>query len=94
VTAKQLVSGLLVAVALASAAGWYLWRFAPQHLPAEWRRDNPNSRDYAPAVYRWRDSSGIVQLTDTPPPSGPYETIRVDPDTNIVPDTLPRSGGN
>jgi hypothetical protein len=91
---KNFLAGLVFALAVIAAAGWYLWRYAPQHLPEGWRRDNPHSRDYAPAVYRWRDAKGVVQLTDTPPPDRPYETIRIDPDTNVVPDTLPRPGGN
>lgn len=75
----------MTAVAFVGAAGAYIWRFEPERLPAEWRRENPNSRDYAPAVYRWKDGDGVVQLTDAPPTDRPYETIRVNPDQNVAP---------
>ncbi|MBB5208666.1 DUF4124 domain-containing protein [Chiayiivirga flava] len=87
---KQFLLGILCALALAGGAAAYVWYRAPEWLPHDWRRDNPRSRDYAPAVYRWRDADGVLQLTDTPPTDRPYDTVRVDPDTNIVPDTLPR----
>lgn len=87
---RGFLSGLLVAVVLLGGAAAWVWYRAPEHLPLEWRRDNPNSRDYAPRVYRWKDAAGRTQLTDTPPGDRPYETLRVDPDTNVVPDTLPR----
>ena len=73
---------------VAGAAAW-VWYYAPEHLPAEWRQDNPNSRDYAPQLYRWTDAQGRVQLTDTPPADRPYRTLRVDPDTNVVPNAAP-----
>jgi hypothetical protein len=82
--------GMLTAFALLAGAAAWVWYRAPEHLPAEWRRDNPNSPDYAPKVYRWKDASGRTQVTGSPPDGRPYETIRVDPTTNQVPDTLPR----
>ena len=36
-------------------------------------------------VYRWVDDRGVTQFTDTPPPRGDYETVRVEPDQNRVP---------
>lgn len=76
-------------VALGAAAAW-VWFQRPDLLPLEWRRDNPHSRDYSPQVYRWRDDAGVTQITDTPPTDRPFETVRIDPNTNIVPSTLPR----
>lgn len=58
----------------AGAAAAYVWFYRPESLPREWRRENPRSREYAPAVYRWRDAAGVLQLTDTPPKDRPYET--------------------
>lgn len=86
--------GLLCGVGLVAAAAGYLWRYSPESLPAEWRRDNRHSRDYAPVVYRWKDGQGVVQLTDRPPPDLPYQTVRIDPKQNIVPTTLPTGSGN
>lgn len=88
---KQFALGVLVTLALAAIAAAYVWYYEPESLPREWRRENPRSREYMPAVYRWVDASGVTQLTDKPPPDRPYETVRVDPNTNIVPDTLPRN---
>lgn len=83
--------GVLVALLVLAAAAGYVWRYEPERLPAEWRRDNPHSRDYAPVLYRWKDAAGVVQVTDRPPPDRPYETVRIDPDTNRVPSLAPRS---
>ncbi|MCB1560768.1 MAG: DUF4124 domain-containing protein [Xanthomonadales bacterium] len=90
---------LLLAAAAAFGAVLY---FAPQHLPAPVHelvfgkpldpRDDPASPDYAPAVYRWTDASGVVHLSDSPPEGRPYETVRVRHDTNIVPS--PGSGSD
>ena len=91
---KQVLLGVLFTlIALAAVAG-YVWRYSPETLPLEWRRDNPHSRDYSPAVYRWKDDQGVVQLTDEPPTDRPYETIRIDPNQNIVPTVLPTGSGN
>ncbi len=84
--------GALVLRALLAAAGAWVWRYQPERLPTEWRRQNPHSRDYSPAVYRWRDEAGQVHLTDTPPPDRPYETVRINPRQNVVPTTLPPPG--
>jgi len=86
---RSFLTGMLVTIALLAGAAAWVWYRAPQHLPLELRRDNPNSRDYAPKVYRWKDEAGRTQLTDQPPAGRPYETVRIDPDTNVVPDTLP-----
>jgi hypothetical protein len=90
---KRLLLGGLALAAVLLVAAAALWRYAPEQLPAAWRRDNPNSREYAPVIYRWKDDKGVVQLTDTPPENRPYEEVRIDPDTNIVPSTLPRRSG-
>lgn len=87
---RGFLTGLLVATVLIGGAAAWVWYRAPEYLPLEWRRNNPNSRDYAPILYRWKDAAGRTQLTDTPPADRPYEAVRVDPDTNVVPDTLPR----
>ncbi|HPA02244.1 MAG TPA: DUF4124 domain-containing protein [Chiayiivirga sp.] len=89
---RNALIGALVLLALLAAAGAWVWRYQPERLPTEWRRDNPHSRDYAPAVYRWRDAQGRVHLTDTPPADRPYETVRIDPRRNVVPSTLPPPG--
>lgn len=83
--------GVAVTLLLLGAAAAWLWYLAPERLPAEWRRDNPNSRDYAPVVYRWKDDRGVVQLTDQPPTDRPFEAVRIDPAQNVVP-LMPGTG--
>ena len=83
-----------MALAAVAAIGAYIWRYEPERLPAEWRRDNPNSKEYSSVVYRWKDANGVVQLTDQPPKDRPYEAVRIDPNQNIVPTTLPTGSGN
>lgn len=84
--------GALITLGLLLAAAAWVWRFHPEWLPAEWRQQNRHSRDYAPLLYRWHDAAGRVHLTDQPPAGRPYEIVRIDPNHNIVPSTLPPSG--
>lgn len=86
--------GVLVTIGLLAAAAAWVWRYEPERLPQEWRRENPNSRDYMPTLYRWHDDQGRVQLTDTPPKDRRYETVRIDPNRNVVPTTLPPPGAS
>lgn len=88
--------GFLLALLLLAVAAAGIWWWAPEWIPAEWRaalkrdpRDDPASREYAPVVYRWRDADGVLHVTDKPPGDRDYEQVRIDPDTNIVPSTLP-----
>jgi hypothetical protein len=91
---RQFLLGLLCGLGLVAAAAAYVWHYAPESLPAEWRRDNPNSVEYAPVVYRWRDDAGVVQLTDKPPSGRRYEEVRIDSQQNVVPTTLPTGSGH
>jgi hypothetical protein len=83
-------TGLLVGLLLIAAAAAYVWYQRPDLLPEGKRAKNPQSTDYAPAIYRWKDERGRTQISDTPPKGRAYETVRIDPNTNVVPDTLPR----
>ncbi|GIX35119.1 MAG: hypothetical protein KatS3mg126_0898 [Lysobacteraceae bacterium] len=83
---KRWLGGLLLVVTTLAAAAAWLWYAAPEHLPAALRARNPHSVDYAPVLYRWKDDLGRTQVTDRPPEDGrPYETVVIDPQTNIVP---------
>ena len=73
---------LIVAIAAAGAAWWY---FAPQTMPDWVARKVPGSPSLGPPLYKWRDAKGRLQVTDTPPADRPYETVRYDPNTNVVP---------
>lgn len=46
---------------------------------------NPATRDPNPPLYKWKDAKGSWNVTDRPPPDRAYETVRVNPDTNVVP---------
>lgn len=84
--------GALLTLAVLAAGGAWLWFRAPEHLPLEWRRQNPQSIDYQPVVYRWKDDQGRTQLSDQPPAGRDYETLRIDPHTNVVPALAPATG--
>ena len=73
---------LIVAIAATGAAWWY---FAPQTMPDWVARKVPGSPSLGPPLYKWRDAKGRLQVTDTPPADRPYETVRYDPNTNVVP---------
>jgi hypothetical protein len=77
---------ILVALAIAASAWWYL---APQTLPAALRGILPASPKTVPEVYKWKDDKGRVQFTSTPPPDRPYETLHYDPNLNVVPSVTP-----
>lgn len=79
------VAGLLALLAAAVAAWWY---FAPQTLPVAVRHAapvSPNAQSASPMLYKWRDARGQLNVTDVPPTDRPYQTVRYDPNTNVVP---------
>ena len=36
------------------------------------------------SFYQWKDSNGLTQITSTPPPTGEYRTIKVNPNANMI----------
>lgn len=76
---------VLVAVGLLAAAAIAWWRFAPGTLPAFAQRAVPRPASANPPLYKWRDAQGRWQVTDAPPAGRAYQTIVVDPATNVVP---------
>jgi hypothetical protein len=81
---------LVVLLALAAAGAW--WYLAPQSLPGFVRRQLPASPKANPPLYQWRDAQGHVHVTDTPPPDRPYQTLRFDPNANVLPKGVAPSG--
>jgi hypothetical protein len=77
------IAFLLILAIVATGAAW--WYFAPQTMPGWLARKMPASPSLGPPLYKWRDAKGHLQVTDTPPADRPYETVRFDPDTNVVP---------
>ncbi len=82
---------LVLIAALAVAAWWYL---APDTLPDELRKLLPVSARSNPVLYRWRDDKGRTHVTDAAPTDRPYETLKYDPRTNVVPSVVPPAPGN
>lgn len=54
-------------------------------LPPASTRTAPGAAAAGPPMYRWTDAAGKVHLSDRPPASGAYETLRFDPNTNVIP---------
>ncbi len=80
---------LALLAVLLSAAGWAWWRYAPDTLPAFVRQSTPASPSATPPLYKWKDASGQWHITDEAPADRPYETVTVDPRTNVVPTVVP-----
>ena len=74
----------LLLLAVAGAAG-YVWYARPELVPTALRNVAPPSPHTGPALYKWKDAKGALHVTDTPPSDRPYETVRYDPNVNVVP---------
>lgn len=79
------VKKVAILVLVVAAIGGYLYhdpslvepylRGTPLELPAR-----------VTTIYRWRDSQGNLEHSNTPPPAGvEYETLQVSTDTNVIP---------
>lgn len=77
----------LLLIAIAALAAW--WYFAPNSLPSFVKGVVPESPKSNPPLYKWRDDKGRWNVTDTPPTDRPYETLKYDPRTNVVPSVTP-----
>ena len=78
----------LLVLALLLGAAWAWWTYAPETLPAALRAQRP-SANTSPPLYKWRDERGQWNITDRPPPGRTYETVIVDPGTNVLPSGVP-----
>jgi Domain of unknown function (DUF4124) len=76
-------------VVIAASARYAWWYFAPDALPDPLRKLLPASARANPVLYKWRDAKGRWNVTDTPPADRPYETLKYDPKTNVVPTVVP-----
>ena len=70
-----LVAGLLLGIGVA----WWLARESPDNSVRKRQRAEraaaANAQDARPVLYRWRDASGALQITETPPKGRKYERI-------------------
>jgi hypothetical protein len=76
---------LLPALVLLFAGGAAWWYFAPNTLPTFVKAQLPAPPKSDAVLYKWRDAKGGLHVTDTPPPDRPYETVRYDPNANVLP---------
>lgn len=86
---RALIFFLLLLVLAAAGAWWY---FAPDSLPGPLQALVPRSPTAVPLLYKWRDAKGQVHVTDVPPKDRPYETVKYNPNTNVVPSVVPPPG--
>ena len=77
------VSLIILLLVVAAVGAW--WYFAPETMPQWLVRPILGAHGDAPPLYKWRDEKGRLHVTDKPPVDRPYETVRYDPDTNVVP---------
>lgn len=82
--AWAIIGGLAAGIALA----WWLSRDPPEVVRERETRaaDAAAARAEAsrPVLYRWTDASGIVHVTQDPPPKGRrYETVDIEPREGI-----------
>ena len=70
---------VLAGLVLGGGAAWWLAREPAAQTQAKARRAAAaQARDAAPALYRWRDDAGVLQITDHPPEGRRYERIARD----------------
>lgn len=84
------VAGLLLGIGVA----WWLGRESSGDSARKRQRAEQaaaaNAEDARPVLYRWRDASGALQITDTPPKGRKYERIDKEPAAGIVVDNRRR----
>jgi hypothetical protein len=81
--AAQVGAGwLLLALAVVAALAWWNARDTPEQIRAKQQRAERATAELAedarPALYRWRDAQGVLQLTVEPPQGRKYERIHTD----------------
>ena len=74
----------MVLLLLALAVGVFLWQ-NPDRQPDWLQAWVPDASDVQIIMYRWQDADGEWHISDTPPATGDYETVRVSRDANVVP---------
>ncbi len=82
-----IVAGLLLGIGVA----WWLARESPDDSARKRQRAEQaaaaTAEDARPVLYRWRDASGALQITETPPKGRKYERIDKMPAAGIVVDS-------
>ena len=76
---------VLILLCLLLGGAWVWWTYAPETLPEALRAPRPAPAAVAPPLYKWKDQSGQWHISDQPPAGRAYETVIVDPNTNVLP---------
>ena len=75
-----IVGGLAAGIAVA----WWMSRDVPAPAGAPGQASADGDAGALPVLYRWTDESGVVQVTQEPPPRGRrYETVDIQPREGI-----------
>jgi hypothetical protein len=73
---------LVVGLAAIAALAWWSTRATPEQARARQQRAAHAAAEIAeesrPALYRWRDAEGVLQLTSQPPVGRKFERIDID----------------
>ena len=74
-------------LALGIGVAWWMARDTPQLAEARQRRAEhaaaAAAADARPALYRWHDANGVLQVTEQPPKGRKYERIDKHPRKGI-----------
>lgn len=84
---------LAAGIAVGGAIGWWQlghpgWQTMEQKVAATEQSEADAKREHhaaAPALYRWRDANGVLQITDRAPKGRKYEKFKLREDQNIIP---------
>ena len=80
---------LLLGLALVGGLAWWAGRERPSPAETDARRHRAEraaaeiAEDARPVLYRWRDTQGVLHVTDTPPKQGKYDRVHLDEDAAI-----------
>ena len=84
---------VVTGLAVGGAIGWWQlghpgWQTLDQKVAAAEKTaaaDKNGRNGGEPALYRWRDRDGVLQVTDKPPKGRKYEKVKIRADQNIIP---------
>ena len=91
------VVAVVAGLALGAGIGW--WKLGhPGYETADQAQARAVKAEAAteaakPQLYRWRDSNGVLQLTDKPPKHRKFEVVTMREDINVIPMSPPPEPG-
>ena len=78
---------LIILAAILTAVIWYIYH--DPELSYEVKKEVKQlipQQEKTTTVYKWRDTSGNWQITDSPPPAGiSFKTLEYQSNTNVMP---------